>query len=94
MVGILADGGVLVISQKVEGKTIIMTPWVEDLTDKSFNIRYIEMSFGSGVSQNIGDLAIYQCKIDNKVAVCKSLSKGIIQFNKVKAVYKCIANSP
>lgn len=50
MVGVLTDGGVLVILQKVEGKTIIMTPRVEDVTDKSFNIRYIEMSFGSIVT--------------------------------------------
>ena len=81
--------GVLAIEQKVQGKSIIMTPNVEDITDKGFNIRYMELSFGSGVPENIRDLAIDQCESTGKVAVFMGNSRGMIQFNTVKAHYEC-----
>ena len=81
--------GVLAVDQKVQGKTIIMTPSVEDVTDKSFNIRYMELSFGSGVPETIRDLAIDQCESTGKVAVFMGNSRGMIQFNTVKAHYEC-----
>ena len=81
--------GVLAVEQKVQGKTIIMTPNVEDITDKGFNIRYMELSFGSGVPENIRDLAIDQCESTGKVAVFMGNSRGMIQFNTVKAHYEC-----
>ena len=81
--------GVLAVEQKVQGKAIIMTPNVEDITDKGFNIRYMELSFGSGVPENIRDLAIDQCESTGKVAVFMGNSRGLIQFNTVKAHYEC-----
>ncbi len=81
--------GVPAIEQKVQGKTIIMTPNVEDITDKGFNIRYMELSFGSGVPENIRDLAIDQCESTGKVAVFMGNSRGLVQFNTVKAHYEC-----
>jgi len=81
--------GVLAVEQKVQGKTIIMTPNVEDITDKGFNIRYMELSFGSGVPANIRDLAIDQCESTGKVAVFMGNSRGLVQFNTVKAHYEC-----
>ena len=81
--------GVLAVEQKVQGKTIIMTPNVEDITDKGFNIRYMELSFGSGVPENIRDLAIDQCESTGKVLVFMGNSRGMIQFNTVKAHYEC-----
>ena len=81
--------GVLAVEQKVQGKTIIMTPNVEDITDKGFNIRYMELSFGSGVPVNIRDLAIDQCESTGKVAVFMGNSRGLVQFNTVKAHYEC-----
>ena len=81
--------GVLAVEQKVQGKTIIMTPNVEDITDKGFNIRYMELSFGLGVPENIRDLAIDQCESTGKVAVFMGNSRGMIQFNTVKAHYEC-----
>ena len=83
--------GVLAVEQKVQGKTILMTPRVEDVTDKGFNIRYMELSFGSGVPENIRDLAIDQCESTGKVAVFMGSSRGLIQFNTVKAHYECRA---
>ena len=81
--------GVLAVEQKVQGKTIIMAPNVEDITDKGFNIRYMELSFGSGVPVNIRDLAIGQCGSTGKVAVFMGNSRGLVQFNTVKAHYEC-----
>jgi hypothetical protein len=81
--------GVLAVEQKVQGKTIIMTPNVEDITDEGFNIRYMELSFGSGVPENIRDLAIDQCESTGKVAVFMGNSRGMVQFNTVKAHYEC-----
>ena len=81
--------GVLAVEQKVQGTTIIMTPNVEDITDKGFNIRYMELSFGSGVPANIRDLAIDQCESTGKVAVFMGNSRGLVQFNTVKAHYEC-----
>ncbi len=81
--------GVLAVEQKVQGKTIVMTPSVEDITDKGFNIRYIELSFGSGVPENIRDLAIDQCESTGKVAVFMGRTNGLIQFHTVKAHYEC-----
>lgn len=87
----LVGDGILAQEQAVQGKTIIMQPRVEDLTNDSFNIRYIELSFGNGVPENVRDLAIKQCKSMNKTAVYKSSSRGMIQFNTVKAYYECIS---
>ena len=81
--------GVLAVEQKVQGKTIIMTPQVEDITAKGFNIRYMELSFGAGVPVNIRDLAIDQCESNGKVAVFMGNSRGLVQFNTVKAHYEC-----
>ena len=81
--------GVLAAEQKVQGKTIIMTPNVEDITDKGFNIRYMELSFGSGVPENIRDLAIDQCASNGKVALFMGNSRGLVQLNTVKAHYEC-----
>ena len=83
------SSGVLAVDQKVQGKTIIMTPSVEDVTDRDFNIRYMELSFGSGVPETIRDLAIDQCESTGKVAVFMGNSRGLIQFNTVKAHYEC-----
>jgi hypothetical protein len=81
--------GVLAVEQKVQGKTIIMTPQVEDITATGFNIRYMELSFGAGVPLNIRDLAIDQCESNGKVAVFMGNSRGLVQFNTVKAHYEC-----
>ena len=81
--------GILAVEQKVQGKTIIMTPSVEDITDKGFNIRYMELSFGSGVPGNIRDLAIDQCESTGRVAVFMGNTRGLIQLNTVKAHYEC-----
>ena len=81
--------GVLAVEQKVQGKTIIMTPQVEDITAKGFNIRYMELSFGAGVPVNVRDLAIDQCQSNGEVAVFMGNSRGLIQFNTVKAHYEC-----
>jgi len=81
--------GVLAVEQKVQGKAIIMTPNVEDITDKGFNIRYMELSFGSGVPESIRDLAIDQCESTGKVAVFMGNSRGLVQLNTVKAHYEC-----
>ena len=81
--------GVLAVEQKVQGKAIIMTPNIEDITDKGFNIRYMELSFGSGVPESIRDLAIDQCESTGKVAVFMGNSRGLVQFNTVKAHYEC-----
>lgn len=67
-----------------------MEPSVEYLTEKSFNIRYMELSFGNSVPANIRDLAIKQCKSLDKVALYKTSTRGSIQFNTVKAYYECI----
>jgi|TARA_B110000259_G_scaffold170686_1_gene201600 hypothetical protein len=83
------SSGVPAIEQKVQGKAIIMTPNVEDITDKSFNIRYMELSFGSGVPETIRDLAIDQCASTGKVAVFMGNTRGLVQFNTVKAHYEC-----
>ena len=83
------SSGVPAIEQKVQGKAIIMTPNVEDITDKGFNIRYMELSFGSGVPESIRDLAIDQCVSTGKVAVFMGNSRGLVQFNTVKAHYEC-----
>tara|TARA_B110000211_G_scaffold12227_1_gene12810 strand:+ start:366 stop:725 length:360 start_codon:yes stop_codon:yes gene_type:complete len=86
----LVGDGILAQEQKVQGKTILMEPRVEDLTEKSFNIRYMELSFGNGVPANIRDLAIEQCKSLDKIAIYKTSTRGSIQFNTVKAYYECI----
>ena len=83
------SSGVPAIEQNVQGKAIIMTPNVEDITDKSFNIRYMELSFGSGVPETIRDLAIDQCASTGKVAVFMGNTRGLVQFNTVKAHYEC-----
>ena len=75
--------------QKISGKTILMDPKLEDVTDNDFNIRYIEVSFGTGTPSNVRDLAISQCKKVGKSAYFHGASRGIIQLNTVKAYYKC-----
>ena len=86
----LVGDGTLAQEQQVEGKTILIEPRVEDLTEKSFNIRYMELSFGNGVPANIRDLAIEQCKSLGKVAIYKTSTRGLIQGYTVKAYYECI----
>ena len=75
--------------QKISGKTILMDPKLEDVTDNDFNIRYVEISFGTGTPSNVRDLAISQCKKVGKSAFYHGTSRGIIQLNTVKAYYKC-----
>ena len=82
--------GVLAADQRVAGKTVLMTPSMEDVTPESFNIRYIELSFGYGTPKNIRDMAIVQCESLGKVAIYKTSSRGLIQGNTVKAYYECI----
>ena len=85
----IAGSGVMAKDQKAIGKSIIMTPRIEDLTSDSFNIRYMEMSFGYGTPKNIIDMAIEQCEALGKTAFHKGNSRGIIQLNTVKAYYEC-----
>ena len=85
----LAGDGVLAKDQKAIGMTILMTPRVEDLTTDSFNIRYMEVSFGYGTPKNVIDMAIEQCERIGKTAVHKGNSRGLIQLNTVKAYYEC-----
>lgn len=81
--------GVPASEQRVSGKTILMSPSMEDVTPESFNIRYLELSFGTGTPINIRDMAILQCESLGKVAYYKSSSRGIIQGGSVKAYYEC-----
>jgi len=76
--------------QRVTGKTILMTPRLEDVTEASFNIRYMEMSFGTGTPSNVRDLAIEQCAKGDRLAIHKGNSRGLIQLNTVKAYYECV----
>jgi hypothetical protein len=85
----IAGDGVLAEDQKAIGMTILMTPRIEDLTSDSFNIRYMEASFGYGTPRNVIDMAIEQCKTMEKTAVHKGNSRGLIQLNTVKAYYEC-----
>ena len=88
---IAAQGeGVPASEQRVSGTTILMTPTMEDVTPESFNIRYMELSFGNGTPMNIRDMAIAQCESLGKVAIYKTSSRGLIQGNTVKAYYECI----
>ena len=75
--------------QRVTGKTILMTPRLEDVTEASFNIRYMEMSFGTGTPSNVRDLAIEQCAKSDRITIHKGNSRGLIQLNTVKAYYEC-----
>jgi uncharacterized protein YcsI (UPF0317 family) len=77
--------------QVISGKTIMMTPSIEDVTPDSFNIRYIGMSFGYGTPVNIRDMAIAHCETEGKVAFYKTTTKGLIQGHTVKAYYECKA---
>ena len=83
------DNGTPAEQQKISGKTMLMDPKLEDVTDNDFNIRYIEISFGTGTPLNVRDLAISQCKKVGKSAYFHGASRGIIQLNTVKAYYKC-----
>ena len=85
--------GVLASEQRVSGKTIVMTPKIEDVTPDSFNIRYIELSFGTGTPKNVRDMAIAQCESLGKVAIYKTTSRGLIQGHTVKAYYECISQA-
>lgn len=82
--------GVLASEQRVAGKTILMEPNLEDVTPESFNVRYMELSFGTGTPENIRDMAIVQCESLGKVAIYKGSSRGLFQANTVKAYYECI----
>lgn len=83
--------GVPASEQRVSGKTIMMTPKIEDITPESFNIRYMELSFGNGTPKNIRDMAIAQCESLGKTAIYKTTSRGLIQGHTTKAYYECIA---
>ena len=83
--------GTLAQDQRVSGRTFLMEPRIEDLTSNTFNIRYIEISFGGGTPRNVRDMAIEQCSSMDKVAVYKTTSRGLVQMNTVKAYYECIA---
>ncbi|MBT5700025.1 MAG: hypothetical protein HOI67_01100 [Gammaproteobacteria bacterium] len=82
------EGG-LASAQVVSGKTILMSPRLEDVTPDSFNIRYVEFSFGYGTPMNVRDMAIAQCESVGKVAIYKASSRGLVQGNTVKAYYEC-----
>jgi hypothetical protein len=82
--------GVPASEQRVSGKTIIMTPKIEDITVESFNLRYMELSFGNGTPQNTRDMAIAQCESLVKIAIYKTTSRGLIQGHATKADYECI----
>ena len=81
--------GVPAEKQRVSGITMIMEPRLEDVTEDGFNIRYIEVGFGSGTPKNVRDLAISQCAKSDKKAMHKGNSRGLIQLNTVKAYYSC-----
>jgi hypothetical protein len=83
--------GVPASEQRISGKTIMMTPKIEDVTPESFNIRYMELSFGNGTPKNIRDMAIAQCESLGKTAIYKTTSRGLIQGHTTKAYYECIA---
>ena len=74
----LVEDGILAQEQAVQGEIIKMKLKVEDLTEKSFNIRYIELSLGNGVPENVRDLAVEQCKSLGKAAVYKTSSRGLV----------------
>ena len=86
----IAGNGLAAESQTVSGAAILMKPRVEDLTTESFNIRYIEIGFGTGTPASVRDLAVNQCAEFGKKAVFKAASRGIVQLNTVKAYYKCV----
>ncbi len=83
-------GGVAAADQRVSGATILMTPKLEDVNDNSFNIRYLELSFGTGTPSNVRDMAIEQCEKLDKTAIYKTTTRGLIQLNSVKAYYECV----
>lgn len=85
----IAGDGVLAKDQKAIGMAILMKPRIEDLTSNSFNIRYIEASFGYGTPKNIIDMAIEQCESMGKTAIHKGNTRGLIQGHTVKAYYEC-----
>lgn len=76
--------------QRVAGKTILMAPNLEDVTPESFNIRYMELGFGTGTPENVRDMAIAQCESLEKIAMYKTSSRGLFQGNTVKAYYACV----
>jgi hypothetical protein len=82
--------GVSAQDQNISGMTLIMKPQLEDITEESFNIRYIEASFGSGTPSNVRDLAVEQCDKLDKQAFYKGTSRGLIQLHTVKAYYECV----
>lgn len=86
----LAGQGTLAENQIVSGSTVLMKPRIEDLSSNSFNIRYIEIGFGTGTPKQVRDMAVQQCAEFGKKAVYKATSRGMIQLNTVKAYYECI----
>lgn len=86
----IAGNGLAAEAQPISGATILMKPRIEDLTENGFNIRYIEMGFGSGTPASVRDLAVKQCAEFDKKAVFKAASRGLVQLNTVKAYYQCI----
>lgn len=86
----IAGDGLAAEGQPISGTAILMKPRVEDLTEESFNIRYIEMGFGSGTPASVRDLAVSQCAEFGKNAVLKAETRGLVQLNTVKAYYACV----
>ncbi|MCL7405738.1 hypothetical protein MWN63_07055 [Paradonghicola geojensis] len=86
----MAGDGLSAEAQPISGAAILMKPRVEDLTENGFNIRYIEMGFGSGTPASVRDLAVKQCAEFDKEAVFKAASRGLVQLNTVKAYYQCV----
>ena len=86
----IAGDGLAAEAQPISGAAILMKPRIEDVTEKGFNIRYIEMGFGSGTPASVRDLAVKQCAEFDKEAVFKAESRGLVQLNTVKAYYQCV----
>lgn len=86
----IAGDGLTAEGQPISGAAILMKPRIEDLTEMGFNIRYIEMGFGSGTPASVRDLAVKQCAEFDKEAVFKAESRGLVQLNTVKAYYQCV----
>ncbi|MFT7386925.1 MAG: hypothetical protein ACI8VC_000160 [Candidatus Endobugula sp.] len=82
--------GVPASELRVAGETIMMTPSLVGVTPESSNIRYMELSFGSGTPKNIKDVAIAQCDLLGKTAIYKISSRCLIQDCTVKAYCDCI----
>ena len=87
----MSDLGAMVPAeeQQVGNFNILIDPRLEDLTDESFNIRYIEASIGTGIPKAVVELAISTCADMGKKAFFRGTSRGMIQAYSVKAYYTC-----